>query len=359
MYALRQLFPGVSIIYKSGEFHELKLPDLSSYTLSDVKIIDEFKFVENFQTSLANGEFLENKEQIIEFMNEYPRIGCGEFLDVSWLRPSLTFQFYDFYLQLPNSLQQKIKEKSKLHPSFLALFINKNNQDIEFNFFNYSNSADDILFNNYYSDDSIQTLEHLIKDDVDYFIDLNGKNQLDLKKEYKNPYFQKYITLIQYSALIGSIKCFKYFILNLKNYDMIDLFSLISGNREIIRLSEQNGSHFFDKYQLFSLVFRHYDIYDWITLNYKQKLPAFNSVGSDYFFQPFTSKHYKIVFRDIRLISLLINQSFSIKFMCDDFLFDLINDGRADLAKILIPLCSNLNRIYPLVNDNEILEIIL
>ena len=69
-------------------------------------------------------------------------------------------------------------------------------------------------------------------------------NQIILPSVYERVPFvnQKYVSLIDYAAFFGSIKCFKFLLLNGSDLTRAIKFAIAGGNMEIIKLCEQNST---------------------------------------------------------------------------------------------------------------------
>lgn len=94
---------------------------------------------------------------------------------------------------------------------------------------------------------------------------------------------------LQFAALYGSIKCFKYLWLN--GADQTDInnvkYAVAGGNTEIIRIFEQNNCEFDDEAFYTSFLYHQYDIQNWL-YQFQPKLPIYsihncvisNNIGS-------------------------------------------------------------------------------
>lgn len=86
----------------------------------------------------------------------------------------------------------------------------------------------------------------------------------------REPTLQNNPTLIQVAAYYGSIKCFKYLLLNRANLLFTDFanndimfFAIAGGNIEILRLLEQNKINFSND-GIYAIKFHRYALFDWL-----------------------------------------------------------------------------------------------
>ena len=117
---------------------------------------------------------------------------------------------------------------------------------------------------------------------------------LDPKLDYL-----EYLSYIEFAALTGSIKCFKYLYLNnaLPNNDPEELneiccYAIAGNNTEIIHILEQKGVNFNKECLNFSILFHHDNIINWLLINYqideKESMNSYNfKLGA---------RHYKAFF---------------------------------------------------------------
>ena len=107
--------------------------------------------------------------------------------------------------------------------------------------------------------------------------------------------FEKYLlrylpdfTIIDFAAFYGSIKCFKYFLLNnAKIFPRICKYAIAGGNFEIIQLLEQNNQNFSDCFDI-SVSYHRYEISDWILLHYPNQNENFGDALSSFNIQALT-----------------------------------------------------------------------
>ena len=121
--------------------------------------------------------------------------------------------------------------------------------------------------------DNMQSLLVQLNIDINQKIDEIVKNDFSLPKKYN-------LTYIKYAALKGSVKCFKYLLINNAKIDKDDiaLFAVSGGNNEIIRLCEQKKCSFDGTIKL-SIKNHYHSITEWLIENNKDK----NCIGTDFF----------------------------------------------------------------------------
>ena len=82
------------------------------------------------------------------------------------------------------------------------------------------------------------------------------------------------ISLIDFCCFFGSLKCFKYLLLNQCKITKATLkYSIAGGNQEIIAILQQNG-HSFEECLETSVKYHRYELTNWLNENYKCK-PVF------------------------------------------------------------------------------------
>lgn len=119
----------------------------------------------------------------------------------------------------------------------------------------------DIIANTIKNDD-IDTFQRLISSNIDAYLKRN------VEKNIFDPSISSDMTYLNYAAAKGSIKCFKYLILNNQKIDNDTLgMAVIGGNNEIIRImfNKCNYNHISIKFAIQKSIELHrYDIFDWI-----------------------------------------------------------------------------------------------
>ena len=114
------------------------------------------------------------------------------------------------------------------------------------NTFQYlSPDQNEFIMSFYKYHDKIPIYKAIINDDIDCFQRLIYKNNIDLDEKISFPNFKIYkllksATLLEYSAFFGSIKCFKFCMMNAKKIDFYDLleYAIAGGNIDIIHMTE-------------------------------------------------------------------------------------------------------------------------
>ena len=122
------------------------------------------------------------------------------------------------------------------------------------------------------------------KDDIDGLIDLLSKNPSFSLTEDKalekngtgSYYFFRFsstsdsmeISLINFACLCGSLKCFKYLLLNNSTVSQSTRkYAIAGGNKEIINILKDAGHDFNSCFEM-SVKYHRYDISDWLLVNY-------------------------------------------------------------------------------------------
>ena len=125
------------------------------------------------------------------------------------------------------------------------------------------------------------TLEKIIYDDnTDDLAKL-----LSLKEEEKNHIIQTkhfinifqlnssyFMSALSFSALFGSVQCFKYLLLNDGNDEDQECcrFAIMGGNAEIVHICEQNGMRF-ENCLCDAVRFHRFDLYEWLEQHFEYK----------------------------------------------------------------------------------------
>lgn len=141
----------------------------------------------------------------------------------------------------PELLESKKVQKDKI-------FTNLNNEELFFVNFYYPNNIDGYkrIRDRYEPDDEV-TLT-LIKDDVDTFQSILNQKKINVNEKVPFNIFESFVnfensTYLNYAASYGSIKCFKYLLLNHAKIDQSTLpCAVYGGNSEIIRIIDQSDS---------------------------------------------------------------------------------------------------------------------
>ena len=134
-------------------------------------------------------------------------------------------------------------------------------------------------------------LNIVINDENDSFIEYFSNkqkvvyNRIEFEIQKLKPWIviiEDYITLFNLSIFYGSIQILKYLMMNGNSPDSSShKYSIFSGNFEIIRLLVQSGVKydlcFFD-----TIRFHHYEISDWVLLNYECEEVSFEKCLSTY-----------------------------------------------------------------------------
>ena len=94
------------------------------------------------------------------------------------------------------------------------------------------------------------------RDDVEELQEIPSQNNFNFNQTIETSLYERFsfvseinVSLIDYSAFFGSIKCFKFLLLNGSDLKNSGKFAVASGNIEIINLCEQNNSSFIGSYE--------------------------------------------------------------------------------------------------------------
>ena len=89
------------------------------------------------------------------------------------------------------------------------------------------------------------------RDDVEKLQEISSQNKFDFNQTIEPSLYERFsfvnkrnVSLIDYAAFFGSIKCFKFLLLNGSDLKNSGKFAVAGGNLEIIKLCEQNHSSF-------------------------------------------------------------------------------------------------------------------
>ena len=149
------------------------------------------------------------------------------------------------------------------HKPLIGILLNEDLESKDFNFYNYEEG----------------TLPYfLLNDDITGLQDYVSRNACVDFNEYpeKKWIFTEVLdylhelNIFEYSILFGSVKCFKYIMLNdgVELTSRCNILSVSSGNIEIIRILEQkDGTFTFESFDG-SIKFHRNNIFEWLTHNY-------------------------------------------------------------------------------------------
>ena len=123
----------------------------------------------------------------------------------------------------------------------------------------------------------INSLEHIIyNDNIDAFQNYIRDNP-DFTYNYKckTSYSILPIPLLNYTAMLNSLHCFQFIILNSNCYTKTNFDSAVSyafqgGNNEIIKILEQKGADFSKALQ-YSVRYHRYELSDWVITNFSNQ----------------------------------------------------------------------------------------
>ena len=113
-------------------------------------------------------------------------------------------------------------------------------------------------------------------DDVDNFQKLLYENFIDINSLIKYSIYErseivcKDVTFLEYSAFFGSIKCFRFLLMNNATIsNNLMCFAVAGGNIEIIKLCEQKNCSL-DNCLIFSIRYHHWKLFDWLIASKSQ-----------------------------------------------------------------------------------------
>ena len=117
-------------------------------------------------------------------------------------------------------------------------------------------------------EDDISALQNLVLTSANF--DFNTKIQTDF---FFHPSFPDIISIIDFAALYGDVKCFKYLILNdAKITDLTNSAAIAGGNSEIIYALEQKDISFGTFCLRVSVEYSRNDLFDWLLLHYVEEI---------------------------------------------------------------------------------------
>lgn len=165
-------------------------------------------------------------------------------------------------------------------------------QFIDFNNPQSLSHIDNPFINAIFNDD-IDQLQTLISN---HKVEINKKiikNRLQIHKLLKNA------NLLQYSAFYGSIKCFKYLLINSKNINYTDLFkcSIAGGNSEIIHIIEDKSEELNIDLECLHIAIQYMrnDLIDYLINNYDIK------INGESYIQCIYSSNYEAMIKIIEI----------------------------------------------------------
>ena len=118
-------------------------------------------------------------------------------------------------------------------------------------------------------DDNLELFQQLLADNSD-----EGKNQvfdIELFSPFNFYFNRKEVNRMELAALFGSIKCFKYLMINGDEINEETCkFAVAGGNFEIIHLCEQKGLQFRDCLY-FSSLYHRFEIFEWLNTHFNYR----------------------------------------------------------------------------------------
>ena len=123
-------------------------------------------------------------------------------------------------------------------------------------------------------------------DDVEKLQEISSQNNFDFNQKIEPSLYERFsfvneenVSLIDYAAFFGSIKCFKFLLLNGSNLTNSGKFAVAGGNIEIINLCEQNQSSFKGSFEA-GIEFHRNDIFRYIYDNKIERFSEYNQSTS-------------------------------------------------------------------------------
>lgn len=256
-------------------------PELIEYILNEL-LRQLFLSLSNpnpFPNESSRPNFLYNlyKQKVLTI--ESIIVHIQRFLDnYTWFAEPIAWIVSYFIELVPDEILKETKRRLKIHPNTNPIFLD--------------------FFNTY---STTNTSENIEKKNMNAYVEILKNDDVEELKKALNPLFefdtiikpsifepcyfiQREPTLILCAAYFGSIKCFKYLLLNHANLNKRDTdskslaqFAVAGGNVEIVRLVEQSGCDFSDTAHI-ATHFYHSDIFEWLHLT---KFPDLNKNNFD------------------------------------------------------------------------------
>lgn len=403
---LPNLFLWKPIVINSKNYDALKsiaslfqIPSLEEALNHFQQIIDaKDDFFENqFQELFNNNQFEsiltslteENFEFAIDYVQnkKHPNIFAHELYKSCISKPTkielfikfltkLDFKYIKAFMnQVKSKMNSCISNDIKLFPNencFIFHEIKKNKEilnpdnifqinftSIEKEINKFENIDDDPISLSIQNDDvdTLQSITSNYSDLNEIFINKNSiKERISFLHDGK-------INLLEYAAFFGSIKCFKFLLLNhVKPSNRLPSFAVCGGESEILRICNQQKECVFDvKALINSIIYRQKSVFDWINTNQMKIL--INDSNN------FVNQDFSFIFDDINFFIKEINKS-----NINAELYHSIQQNNFYFADLLLhlqetSLASQRNKytkenttplIFAILNDNtDIVELIL
>ncbi|KAK8866965.1 hypothetical protein M9Y10_009934 [Tritrichomonas musculus] len=358
------------IIEKKDDFFENKFPELFDNNRIE-KILSNLNET-NFEDLI---DIIHAKDQPNIFAHELYKACISRPMKIELYIQFLTKLNFNFIKAFMNQMKNKMTMNNindlKLFPyenRFIYHEIKKNNEILNPENFFKINFPNEVNFFDQSNDDSIEIA--IKKDDIDMLQAITSTiediNQIFIqsgKNERISFLHNGKMNLLEYSAFLGSIKCFKFLLLNhVAPSKRLPSYAVCSGDSEILRICSQQKECVFDGQALVnSIIYRQKSFFDWINSNQMKILinDLNNLINSDFAF----------VFDDINLFVKEISKS-----TINNELFHSIQLNNFYFAEILLhfqetSLSPQRNKyskenvtplIYAIMNDNtDIVELIL
>ena len=195
---------------------------------------------------------------------------------------SIRFNLLDAHIRLLRELIEKTKVEIPLHILFNDnIFRSELYIILKYGFAKSLTSKYIRITYKEFGKEHKEIREAIIRDDIDELMKLLIDKNMSVHDslnfdsiEYIKTYSSN-ISIIDYAALHGSVKCFKYAIMNdAKYYQDTQKFAIEGGNVEIIHILEQKGAKFENLY-MDAIGYHRNDIADWLYNNTNVKIPEY------------------------------------------------------------------------------------
>ena len=224
---------------------------------------------ENFQKSL---------KEIQEFLSSHNADKFISFLLL--ILPQIRFKKKKVALLLYDSLDlEYITDLKRDYPLYLEYYSLKEKsdpidpKDLKYLVTFYEDNSLQLII---YNDDIELLQQHVLNQN-----DFNFDQTVEIEPMCFDQYAMQTVSLILFAIFYGSLKCFKYLLINNAQLDNdASEFAVISGNSDIIHILEQKGLLFHNLLKE-SVIFHRYDIFDWLLLNYNEDIldkPFYSSI---------------------------------------------------------------------------------
>ncbi|OHT07635.1 hypothetical protein TRFO_24131 [Tritrichomonas foetus] len=254
-YSLFELPKSISMVIS----HEISTDNIIPYQNS----IQAFLYQCYTNGIFEIGDVIEIIKECFDHFSLFNESICSLFC---WFAPEIEEEDHDLFNQCLEAFQMHIQctQFKSVYRSILDNFDTLK----ENNWLTFKQNRETIESN----DPVYQAIRN---DDIEALKQLSCNENFNLNKHYEmSPFEPSWImrfnpTGIQIAAYFGSLKCFKFFLLNNADFHIstgsmpLPYFATAGGNPEIIHLTEQLDCDFNDSLHC-SVVFHQYDIFEWL-----------------------------------------------------------------------------------------------